>query len=577
MLGDRWIYDRVPTERFPDYTRGNAGEVLADPVSPIGWTFCCEPGTVRGCVDGFEQMGVFDALEYDEEWPETFGLFGGYFYNSLTQSRLFGIRSGAGWEAIDNTFFDTDSQEIPPYEAADWHESARHTEKLQATIAWCLSTPNVPEIDRQKPEVKSLRDSRPDLTTLTEVQLVARARTMQRYLRATFSQVVWAALGSSIGNGILPTLITDDPTAMAKLITGIGDVDSADIAGRIFRLSRQVNASSELQAAFSAGHDGVFERIAASGSDDATAFTAAVEEFVYEHGSRGPNEYDPYSWSYESRPLMLAQAIEKVRSASDDHDPHATLAASAAERQRLIDHYSAAFADNPEAQGMFLAAVNSLAVFMAARERCKGNYIRVTGEVRECFLELGRRAEANGHLAHVRQVFMLLADEIDGWVADPASFTAALAEREQDYLSLYELQPPYIVKGEAPPLGEWVRKDSLTAAVVNVGDVLQGVAGSPGTVTGIARVMYSLDDADKLDPDDILIAESTDPSWTPLFLAAGGVITNIGSVATHAVIVSRELGIPCVPSIADATLRIPDGATVTLDGGAGTVTIDALP
>ena len=113
MLGDRWIYDRVPTERFPNYTRGNAGEVLADPVSPIGWTFCCEPGMVRGCVDGFEQMGVFDALEYDQERPETFGLFGGYFYNSLTQSRLFGIRSGAGWEAIDNTFFDTESQAIP--------------------------------------------------------------------------------------------------------------------------------------------------------------------------------------------------------------------------------------------------------------------------------------------------------------------------------------------------------------------------------------------------------------------------------------------------------------------------------
>ena len=112
---------------------------------------------------------------------------------------------------------------------------------------------------------------------------------------------------------------------------------------------------------------------------------------------------------------------------------------------------------------------------------------------------------------------------------------------------------------------------------MQVGDVLKGVAGSPGTVTGTARILHSLDDADKLDPDDILIAESTDPSWTPLFLAAGGVITNIGAVGTHAVIVSRELGIPCVPSIADATRRIPDGATITLDGSLGTVTIDALP
>jgi pyruvate,water dikinase len=67
------------------------------------------------------------------------------------------------------------------------------------------------------------------------------------------------------------------------------------------------------------------------------------------------------------------------------------------------------------------------------------------------------------------------------------------------------------------------------------------------------------------------------PSWTPLFLAAGGVITNIGAVGTHAVIVSRELGISCVPSIADATRRNPDGATITLDGSTGMVTIDALP
>jgi phosphohistidine swiveling domain-containing protein len=577
MLGDRWIYDRVPTERFPDYTRGNAGEVLADPVSPIGWTFCCEEGMVRGCVDGFEQMGVFDALEYDAEIPETFGLFGGYFYNSLTQSRLFGIRSGAGWEAIDKTFFDTESQQIPPYVPADWHDSPRHTQKLQATIGWCLSTPNVPEIDRQKGEVKALRDSRPDLSTLTATQLVARARTMQRYLRATFSQVVWGALGSSIGNGILPTLIGDDPTAMSKLITGIGDVDSTDIANRIFQLSRQVNASAELQAAFTEGLDGVFDRIAASGSDDATAFTAAVDEFMYEHGSRGPNEYDPYSWSYESRPLLLANAIDKVRAAGDELDPQKQLAAGAAERQRLIEKYSEQFKDSPEALGMFHAAVNSLAVFMAARERCKGNHIRVVGEVRECFLELGRRAVADGNLAHERQVFMLLADEVDEWVANPAAFTAKLAEREADYLALYDLDPPYIVDREVPPLSQWKRKSDLTATVVQAGDVLKGVAGSPGTVTGTARVLHSLDDADNLDVGDILIAESTDPSWTPLFLAAGGVITNIGAVGTHAVIVSRELGIPCVPSIADATRRIPDGATITLDGSLGTVTIDALP
>ena len=150
-------------------------------------------------------------------------------------------------------------------------------------------------------------------------------------------------------------------------------------------------------------------------------------------------------------------------------------------------------------------------------------------------------------------------------------------QREQDYLSLYELEPPYIVNGTVPPLGEWSRRGQGTVQPVAVGDMLKGVAGSPGRATGTARILLNLADPTRLEPDDILIAPSTDPSWTPLFLVAGAVVTDIGAVGTHAVIVSRELGIPCVPSIADATKRIPDGATITVDGSLGTVTIDALP
>ena len=74
-----------------------------------------------------------------------------------------------------------------------------------------------------------------------------------------------------------------------------------------------------------------------------------------------------------------------------------------------------------------------------------------------------------------------------------------------------------------------------------------------------------------------MVTQNTDPSWTPLFLAAGAVVVNIGAQGSHASIVSRELGIPCVASVTDATMRIPDGATITVDGAAGTVTIVALP
>ncbi|MEY2400769.1 MAG: rifampicin phosphotransferase, partial [Ilumatobacteraceae bacterium] len=422
------------------------------------------------------------------------------------------------------------------------------------------------------------RDSRPDLSTQSNEQLVARARVLQRHMRAMFSQVVWASLGATVGPAVLSALTAEvDPTATTKLITGVGDVDSAAIAGRMFELSRLVRKSPTLTAEFEGGFEGLLDRLRGSSDPDAVRFLAEVDDFTYEHGSRGPNEYDIYSWSYETKPELVLSSIERLRLAADDADPVRGEANGAAERERLTTQFREMFADNPEALGTFEAALRSASVFMSARERCKCNNIRTIAEVRMCFYEVGQRMVDAGHLDHKRQICMLLADEVDGYLEDPASFKSLLADREADYLSLYDLEPPYIVDKVAPPLSQWQRKSEMSIAHVKVGDVLQGVAGSPGVATGIARVLLDLSDPFRLEVDDILIAPQTDPAWTPLFLSAGAVITNVGAVGTHSVIVSRELGIPCVPSIPDATRRIPDGATITVDGSKGTVTIVALP
>jgi pyruvate,water dikinase len=509
--------------------------------------------------------------------PETFGLFGGYFYNSLTQARLFGVRSGAGWQAIDNAYFD-DPSAVPPYRERDWHISPRHSEKLAKTMGWFMSTPNVPDIERQKIDAKALRDSRPDLSTQTLTQLVGRARSIQRHLVAMFSQHAWASLGASVGPGVLGALTAEiDPTMVTKLLSGIGNVDSAEIANHVWDLSRQVRASATLTSLFAGGVDGIEARLAADMSADAASFRDGVAAFMYQHGSRGPNEWDVYSHTYETRPALLFGAVDRLRHQDDAADPRAGEARGAAERQRLSAQLADTFAGNDEASGMLQAGLHSARVFMVARERCKTNNIRALHEVRMCFDEIGRRLVAAGHLDDARQIYMVTEDELDGYLADPAAMRATLAERHADYLALYELDPPYIVEGQAEPLSAWARKGTVDAVPVAVGDVLTGVAGSPGVVTGTAKVLLSVDDPTELEPGDILVAPNTDPAWTPLFLAAGAVVVNVGAVGTHAVIVSRELGIPCVPSVANATVRIPTGATITVNGHAGTVTVDALP
>lgn len=103
---------------------------------------------------------------------------------------------------------------------------------------------------------------------------------------------------------------------------------------------------------------------------------------------------------------------------------------------------------------------------------------------------------------------------------------------------------------------------------------LVGTAASAGTVTGKARVI--LDPAGAhLEPGEILVAPSTDPGWTPLFMTAGALVMEMGGPISHGAVVAREYGIPAVVAVPDATMRIRTGDTVTVDGAAGTVVVEA--
>ncbi len=104
-------------------------------------------------------------------------------------------------------------------------------------------------------------------------------------------------------------------------------------------------------------------------------------------------------------------------------------------------------------------------------------------------------------------------------------------------------------------------------------NTLRGFAVSPGTVSGVASVIMSPNDFDKMKPGSILVCPLTTPAWTQLFPHATGLVTDIGSILAHGSIVAREYGIPAVLGIGDATRRIKDGQMITIDGNRGTVTI----
>ena len=104
-------------------------------------------------------------------------------------------------------------------------------------------------------------------------------------------------------------------------------------------------------------------------------------------------------------------------------------------------------------------------------------------------------------------------------------------------------------------------------------DELRGAPASRGQVTGPARILHGPEEGVRLQPGDILVCVMTTPAWTPLFSMASGIVTETGGPLSHPAITAREYGIPAVVAVKDATARIRDGQIITVDGGAGTVSL----
>jgi len=224
----------------------------------------------------------------------------------------------------------------------------------------------------------------------------------------------------------------------------------------------------------------------------------------------------------------------------------------------------------------FDRALRSAQLFSQGRERSKTTVIRAIHGMRLAELELARRARSRGGPEELADLWLLKLEELRDFVASPHGFTAVLAERRALRDKLAALVPPFVFEGTQPPPDTWARRDA-ESGTITAGTELKGIAGCPGKARGRARVVIDPLDPRGLGPGEVLVAPITDPSWTPLFVPAEAVVVDVGAQMSHAVIVSRELGIPAVVSVTGATTTIPDGALLEVDGDRGVVTILELP
>jgi len=575
----RWIEDNIYDPKFGFWSRANVGEVLPDPPSPLGWDMVFEGGTVLGWRDCMvDRMGIGDD-EVHRTRPEVIGVFGGYAYLGISLLRVWAARTpGFTPEALDAAYF-AGSPDIPPYVAQPWHENPRTTEVMAGWLGWVMGDRNQDELEADRVAAHAVRSARPDLSALTDLELYERASALKPFIRSLFDQHINQSGAASIAPGVIGAVCAavGNPTATMRLLAGIGGVDSAAPSSAMWDLSRTARASAALTHHFESGNDGLTERMRADPTPEVAAFVAELDEVLAEFGSRGPNEWDIHSHTWETRPDLVLAAVDLMRRADESAAPSGHHAAAEAERMRLGDEIAAMLAGDPETQGQFLAALASASTFLAGRERSKTNIIRVIHEVRMSVWEIGRRAVDRGELDEARDICLLFCDELHAMASGTLTGARQLVAERQDYLDrLAALEPPFLFDSPPLPNTQWPKRGENPPPVAVVGEALTGLPGCPGVARGRARVVLHPSDPTALEPGDVLIAPMTDPAWTPLFVPAAAVVVNVGAPLSHAIIVCRELGIPCVVSVNEATDRIPDGALIEVNGDTGTVTVIEL-
>ena len=580
-MAEEYFVGTKTSERYPIWTRANVGEVFPDPVALSTFDFAMqnEDGlqmSELGFRDAYIRIGAFEEGEFDPDNPVFLGVFGGYTYLNASLMRIFGERApGLSAQDIDDAFFGVQPG-IPPYEQHPDDPSPEAEARIGQVFGWALTTPDLPEVLEQEQKVNALRASRPDFEAMGDHEIVDWIENFfSEGFRELFAQHIFISFLTTVPLGIISAVCeaVGRPTDAMKIMAGLGDVESAAPSMAMWDLGRMAANSSEITSAFEVGIEGLDQRLRESDEPAVTGFVTEFDSFLRSYGSRGPNEWELSCPTWETTPDLALAAIDRMRVSPLSAAPQDHQAGLATERERLVAEVSAMLEGDPEAQGQFLAGAHGASVLMPGRERTKTNCVKFIQEARMGARVLGQRMVERGVFPEMTSFAMLRFSELHAAFDSPEGWRETIEQRQEIFDLAEARQEPFVIVGEAEPLSSWPQRDAVAVEPVQAGDSIQGMPGCPGVSEGRARVILDSHDPTALEPGDVLVAPLTDPSWTPLFVPAAGVVVDVGAALSHAIIVSRELGIPCVVSATDATKRIPDGAMVRVDGDTGVVTI----
>lgn len=565
------------------WTNANAGEVLPDVVTPMTWSLVRLFG--RKLFDGWFRVG---GIRIKDE--QLFALIAGRgYFNFNTVCALARHVPGLRKRSMEKLFgghqdalvalkqIKLSEADLPRIEVHRWRAVTN-----APTVVWrfLFYTPR-----HGSAAVDNLRRMNADLARieaplLSDDQLVAAIRTSftPELLGplGVIEAIGFAVLYYSILFGLCERWFNPDGRSIAnRLLAGVGDLDDAVAGHELWLLAEQAAREPEIKSVLLGEPTFLAFASRLERCRGGRAFLARWNAFMHQHGHHTRGEIELFNPRWSECPDFVLDlvrgCVEAINAAHSS--PIARQDALATERVALT-HTCVARLRNPLKRAFFRLVLHRAQKGARFRENLKSELIRCFAFLRRFLLELGRRLAARGRLADQNDIFFLEIEELQsGSLWDPGNDLRALtAGRRPLYEQNLKITPPAVIVGRFDP-GRFVPD-----AVDRGTKLFHGLGVSAGTATGRARVILRSDANERVQPGEILVAPFTDPGWTPYFLAAAGIVMDMGGTLSHGSIVAREYGIPAVVNVGPATQIIRTGQWLEVDADRGVVKVlDAAP
>lgn len=366
----------------------------------------------------------------------------------------------------------------------------------------------------------------------------------------------------------------DGAATMSALTMGLGGIRTFEVHDELVACAALARADASLREDVVRDPAAVAAACVAGGGG---AFAAGIRALLDRHGHRFVGR-DLSQRTWREQPAVVVEMVRKLLDSGVRESSAGRRERRAEAVRRTAERIGAGLGGTVKRLA-FERVLAWCGEYYVLRENMRYHADQFLAALRFLALTAATRLVGRGALHAPDDVFFLEIDELRASLLGSGSSPAALAERSStrraDQAPWTTGDPPECLFGDDEPAPD---EHVATAGVASGGSAVErrpaelaGVGVSTGVAAGRARVVRSLDELESLAPGEIVVATATDPSWTSMLAVAGALVLEMGGPLSHGAIVARELGIPAVVNVANATRLVDPGERLVVDGGTGAV------